>query len=275
MSDAQYLENLVDLGLTRYQAAVYLALMDRQDFTPAQIATRAQVPRQRIYDVLASLCDRGLCLERHSGRQRIFQAVEPSQALPTLLQEKQKQFTAELQRQEQQTHRAVAALSPLYTKGHNTQDPLAYIDVLSEPNRIADCGAKLSQSAQSSISVFFTYPSLLSHEDGLNLVKDPLQRGICYRTIYEHNIWQDPSSQDFIRQCQAWGQHVRFVEKVPFKMQLFDQRITLLSLQDPLSGTPSFTALNVTHPGLGEMLNIAFETLWNQGTPEPIRTERG
>lgn len=87
MSDAQFLENLVDLGLTRYQAAVYLALMDRQDFTPAQIATRAQVPRQRIYDVLASLCDRGLCLERHSGRQRIFQAVEPSQALPTLLQE--------------------------------------------------------------------------------------------------------------------------------------------------------------------------------------------
>lgn len=274
MSDAQYIENLVDLGLTRYQAAVYLALMDRQDFTPAQIATRAQVPRQRIYDVLASLCDRGLCLERHSGRQRIFQAVDPSQALPTLLQEKQKQFSAELQRQEQQTHLTVASLAPLYTKGHNTQDPLAYIDVLSEPHRIADCGAQLSQAAESSISVFFTYPSLLSHEDGLQLVQDPLQRGICYRTIYEHNIWQDPSSQDFIRQCQDWGQHVRFVDKVPFKMQLFDQRVTLLSLQDPLSGTPSFTALNVTHPGLGEMLNIAFESLWQQGTPEPILTER-
>lgn len=272
MGDAQYLENLVDLGLTRYQAAVYLALMDRQDFTPAQIATRAQVPRQRIYDVLASLCDRGLCIERHSGRQRLFQAMDPSQALPTLLQEKQKQFNAELQRQEQQTHLAINALAPLYTQGHNTQDPLAYIDVISEPNRITDCGVKLSQAAQSSISVFFTYPSLLSHEDGLTLVQDPLQRGICYRTIYEHNIWQDPSSQDFIRQCQDWGQHVRFVNEVPFKMQLFDQKITLLSLQDPLSGTPSFTALNITHPGLGGMLNIAFESLWAQGTSEPLQT---
>lgn len=268
MNDGQYLENLMDLGLTRYQAAVYLALMDRQDFTPAQIATRAQVPRQRIYDVLASLCDRGLCLERHSGRQRIFQAVDPAQALPTLLQEKQKQFAAELQRQEQQTQTAVTALLPLYTSGHDTQDPLAYIDVLSEPNRIADCGAKLSAMAQQSICVFFTDPSLLSHEAGLKLVHDPLKRGISYRTIYEHNIWQDPNSREFIRQCQAWGQQVRFTAEVPFKMQLFDDRITLLSLQDPLSGTPSFTALNLTHPGLGKMLKISFEAVWQQSTAE-------
>lgn len=272
MNNGQYLENLMDLGLTRYQAAVYLALMDRQDFTPAQIATQSQVPRQRIYDVLASLCDRGLCIESYSGRQRIFQAVDPTQALPTLLQDKHKQFAAELQRQEQQTQKAVTALTPLYATGQDTQDPLAYIDVLSEPNRIADCGAKLSAAAQQSINVFFTYPPLLSHEEGIKLVQNPLKRGVRYRTIYEHSIWQNSSSREFIRQYQAWGQQVRFVTDVPFKMQLFDERIVLLSLQDPLSGTPRFTALNITHPGLGKMLNLVFETLWQQGTPNAIQT---
>ncbi|PZD71790.1 hypothetical protein C1752_04489 [Acaryochloris thomasi RCC1774] len=268
MSNPQLQEQLSSLGLTRYEAAVYLALLERQDFTPTQVATRAQVPRQRIYDVLASLCDRGLCVERHSGRQRLFQAIDPTQALPTLLQVKQRQYEAELSRQRQETEAMVAALGPLYAAGHQTQDPLAYIEVLSEPNRICDRGAQMARSAQDSISVFFSYPSVLSHEEGLKLVKEPLARGLNYRTIYETHSWQDPSNREFIQQCQEWGQQIRFVTEVPFKMQLFDQQATLLSLQDPLAGTPSFTALSIAHPGLAKMLQISFETLWEQGVPE-------
>ena len=269
MQDSQPLDNLISLGLTRYEAAVYFALLERQDFTPTQLASCAQVPRQRIYDVLASLGDRGLTIERHSGKQRLFQAVAPVDALPELLAAKQRQYDAELDKQRQQTEKMVAALTPIYTTGHRNQDPLAYIEVLSDPNRINERGKQLAQTAQQSISVFFTYPSLLSHESGLQLVGDPLKRGLLYRTIYEHQIWQDPNSRDFIRQCQHWGQQVRFVPEVPFKMQLFDERVTLLSLQDPQNSTPSFTALSITHLGLAAMLNIAFETLWQQGLPEP------
>ena len=275
MQDSQQLENLTNLGLTRYEAAVYLALLERQDFTPSQLATSAQVPRQRIYDVLASLGDRGLSIERYSGKQRLFGAADPANALPGLLQAKQRQYEAELARQQQQTEKMVAALAPLYAAGHCNQDPLAYIEVLSEPSRIVDRGTHLAQSAQQSICVFFTYPSLLSHEAGLKLVQNPLNRGISYRTIYEHNVWQDPSSREFIHQCQKWGQQVRFVPETPFKMQLFDERVTLLSLQDPLESIPRFTALNITHPGLAKMLKIAFETLWRQGTPEPLESMDG
>ena len=270
MQPSQSLENLANLGLTRYEAAVYLTLLERQDFTPAQLAAAAQVPRQRIYDVLSSLCDRGLSLEHRSGKQRLFRAVDPADALPGLLQAKQRQYEAELARQQQQTDTMVAALAPLYATGHSNQDPLAYIEVLSDPSSIVDRGTQLAQTAQHSICVFFTAPSLLSHEAGLKLVQNPLDRGISYRTIYERNVWQDPSSREFINQCQAWGQQVRFVPEVPFKMQLFDERVTLLSLQDPLAGSPSFTALNITHPGLAQMLKIAFETLWSQGTVEPL-----
>ncbi len=269
MPDPQKLENLTNLGLNRYESAAYLSLLEGQDFTPSQVATRAQVPRQRIYDVLASLCDRGLCVERRSGKQRLFQAVDPRSALPSLVQEKQRQYEAEIARQNQQTQELVAALAPLYLAGHKTQDPLAYIEVLSEPNRIVERGSNLAQSVQKSIAVFFTYPSLLGYEEGLKLVKNPLSRGITYRTIYEYSIWQDPSSREFIRQCQEWGQEIRFVPEVPFKMQLFDERVILLSLQDPLVNTPSFTALSINHSGLAKMLQISFETLWGEGTIDP------
>lgn len=129
----------------------------------------------------------------------------------------------------------------------------------------------MAQAAEHSICVFFTYPSLLSYEEGLKLVAGPLKRSTTYRTIYEHNVWQDSSSRDFIRQCQDWGQQVRFVAAVPFKMQLFDEQVTLLSLQDTVASSPSFTALSVTHPGLAMILQISFEALWREGDTEPLQ----
>lgn len=159
----------------------------------------------------------------------------------------------------------IAALGPLYAAGHQTQDPLAYIDVLSDPARIVERGYTLAQAAQSSICVFFTYPSLMGFEEGLQLVAEPLSRGISYRSLYEQSAWEDPDLRDFISQCQTLGQDIRFVPELPFKMQLFDQKTSLLSLQDPLAGTPSFTALSITHPGLAQVLGLAFEQYWQAG----------
>jgi HTH-type transcriptional regulator, sugar sensing transcriptional regulator len=96
------------------------------------------------------------------------------------------------------------------------------------------------------------------------MVQIPLAHGLIYRTLYEHRLLDDPASRDFVRQCVDWGQQARFVENVPVKMQLHDDRIALLSLQDPLGGEPRFTAIVVTNLGLTQLLSVAFETLWAQ-----------
>ena len=55
--DVVQLEELTRLGLTIYEAKAYLALIRRGSSTAAEVARLAGVPRQRIYDVLASLVD--------------------------------------------------------------------------------------------------------------------------------------------------------------------------------------------------------------------------
>ncbi|KOG86247.1 TrmB family transcriptional regulator, partial [Streptomyces varsoviensis] len=47
--------DLVALGLARYEARVYLALVARESYTAAEVAREADVPRQRVYDVLDAL----------------------------------------------------------------------------------------------------------------------------------------------------------------------------------------------------------------------------
>ena len=47
-----------------YEAKAYLALLRRDSFTAAQVARLGGLPRQRIYDVLASLVEKGLAVGR-------------------------------------------------------------------------------------------------------------------------------------------------------------------------------------------------------------------
>src|SRR5262249_49092781 len=79
------------LGLTSYEAKAYLALLRRDSSTAAQAARLANVPRQRIYDVLASLVDKGLASTR-PGQVVKDAARAPELALEGLVSDHSEQF---------------------------------------------------------------------------------------------------------------------------------------------------------------------------------------
>jgi len=263
----QQVEQLAGLGLNRYEAAVYLSLLGRQGFTPAQAAARSGVPRQRIYDVLASLSARGLCIERHVEGQRVFYAAEPAAALPALLDARRRQFEGEQERLHSQAALLVAALTPAFAAGSDVADPLDYIDVLLDRRRVSERAVALAQGAERDICVCFKRPLIGGAEENFAEVREPLGRGVRYRAIYERAMLDDPELLAWARQFTAWGQEARVAERLPIKLNLFDARVALLSLQDPLTGAASLTALCVTHPGFAQMMAVAFEGLWARGEP--------
>jgi len=71
-----------------------------------------------------------------------------------------------------------------------------------------------------------------------------------------------------------WGQQIRIADAVPLKIQAFDDDVVLLSMQDPVGGPPSFTAIAIRHAGTVAYLNLAFERLWDQSTPFGKGTQR-
>src|SRR5579884_4428628 len=66
-TDDRRAAELEELGLTNYEARVYLALIRRDVFTAAEVAREARVPRQRVYDVLDGLTRPQLAV-LHPGR---------------------------------------------------------------------------------------------------------------------------------------------------------------------------------------------------------------
>jgi len=78
-------ERLIAIGFSKYEAAAYLALLGSPESTAVEVADRAGVPRQRIYDVLSALHEKGL-IEIRQGRPVRHSARPPAAALPAMYQ---------------------------------------------------------------------------------------------------------------------------------------------------------------------------------------------
>lgn len=260
------LQSLMLLGLNAYEAAAYVALLSRPELTSTEVAGRAKIPRQRVYDVLDSLVAKGLCLARNAAR-KTYTAIDPAIALDLLA--KERAAALELQRQETEAlaFRLAAELSPLFSSGRGQDDPLAYVEVLSGATRIAHRALALAEGAKRSVTSCIKRPMILSEDQNWKFMKTPLRRGLRYRALYNDEALEDAELLRWMKQFGEWGLDIRVAADLPLKMQVFDEEVVLLSMQDPTGGPPSFTAVVIYNRGVVSMFNLAFEQLWARAKP--------
>jgi len=268
------LDDLTDLGLSGYEAAAYMTLCGRGGLAPSELASRARVPRQRIYDVLESLATKGLCSARDTS-PRTYYAVDPAFALEALSQQRAEALERERERTAKKAYDLIGELSPIFQAGRGLNDPLSYIDVLSEPTRIAALALEMARAARVRVNACIRKPMILSQEQNWRFLREPLERGVLYRAVYERAALEDAEMLEWMATFQEWGQQIRIADHLPIKMQAFDDSVALLSMQDPVGGPPSFTAITVRHEGTVAFLNMAFERLWEQSQPYDRKTEAG
>ncbi len=93
-----YVDKLVAIGLNKYEALAYLALLEKNNVTAIDVANRSGIPKQRIYDVLDNLRTKGVCTARE-GRPRCYIARQPQQSLTAVLAYRKQQQAVENERQ--------------------------------------------------------------------------------------------------------------------------------------------------------------------------------
>src|SRR5712675_746533 len=94
----RFWRRLQQLGLNAYESRSYLVLLGHPKFKALELAARAHVPRQKIYEVLDSLVERGFA-QVVQEKTKLFSAVEPDQALPAYLGRRAHALEAELAEQ--------------------------------------------------------------------------------------------------------------------------------------------------------------------------------
>jgi len=80
--------NLMNLGLSSYEARAYAAMAVLKEATASEIASHSDVPKGRIYDVLNDLSARGLVhLTLVEGKSNLYTSVEPDVVVEHLSQQ--------------------------------------------------------------------------------------------------------------------------------------------------------------------------------------------
>src|SRR6476659_7430054 len=94
----RFWRRLQQLGLNAYESRSYLVLLGHPKFKALELAARAHVPRQKIYEVLDSLVEKGFA-QVVQEKTKLFSAVEPSLAVPSFLSRKGESLQQELTEQ--------------------------------------------------------------------------------------------------------------------------------------------------------------------------------
>ena len=252
------IERLTRLGLTSYEARAYVALLRRDSMTAAETARLAGLPRQRVYDVLSSLVEKGLASTR-PGRALKYSATAPEQALERLIAAHRQQLS-ELERD---TVAMIEQLTPAYLAGQVHTDPLEYIEVLRDRKAINERFSELEAGIKREILVFTKPPyatPIQEDTEGLEVV-----RSHRARSIYEYSALEDPAFSDAVRRYIAAGEDARFVPSLPLKLVIIDEQIVMFGIEDPVAGRSALTMIVVEHPSLAQLLKIAFDAVWESG----------
>jgi sugar-specific transcriptional regulator TrmB len=253
-----HVEQLTKLGLTMYEAKAYLALIRRGSSTAAEVARIAGVPRQRIYDVLASLVERGLASTR-PGKVVKYVASAPDSAIERLVSD-HRQALNDLERG---ANAMIGQLAPAFQEGQGVTDPLDYIEVLRDRRAINERFSELQEDINHEILVFTKPPYATppqEEEKGLEV-----SRSFKARSVYEFSIFDDADTIEGVRQFIDAGEDARFVPELPLKLVIIDERYVMFGMEDPVLGGSDLTMVVVEHPSLAATLKIAFDAEWKRG----------
>src|SRR6187200_1022630 len=258
MDDGELVGQLTRLGLTSYEAKAYLALIKRDSYTAAQVARQAALPRQRIYDVLGTLVQKGLAVAR-PGTVVKYAATPPEIAVNMLVQAHRQQLL-EL---EQGARSMVDTLKPAYEAGQAHTDPLEYIEVLRDRRAINERFAELQASVKKEILVFTKPPYATppqENEEGLAVTRTHEARA-----VYEFGVFDDPEVAEGVRRFIEAGEDARFVPELPLKLVIIDETIVMFGMEDPIAGSNDITIVVVEHSSLARVLKTAFDAIWAGG----------
>lgn len=257
-SETRLIRDLTSLGLTTYEAKAYVALLGRDSFTAAQVARQGQLPRQRIYDVLSSLVEKGLASSR-PGAVVKYAAVAPDLAIERLVAGHRRSMEA----LERSAAEVIAELAPAFAAGQSNTDPLEYIEVLRDAGAINERFAELQSGVKREILVFTKPPYATPPQE--NIEGLPVARAHKARSVYEMSVFDDPNIIRGIKTFIEAGEESRFVEDLPLKLVIIDETIVMFGMQDPVGSGRDLTIMVVEHPSLASVLKAAFESYWARG----------
>ncbi len=257
----RFWRRLQQIGLNAYESRAYIVLVGHSRFKALELAARADVPRQKIYEVLDSLAEKGFARVVQE-KTKLFSAIEPELAIANYIARRHGQLQIELAEQSKAANDLVEDLNRAHREGKDGRGTLDYLRIVSDPGQTASQYRRMIGSCLTSYLEFSRPPYAVDPLEE-HLVKEAAKRGVECRIVLES--WSlDDHTRTRLSEYLAFGVQVRYIDHLPMKLALFDRRQGMIALLDPLVTKPTWTAVTFDHPGMSEAMQGLFEDYWSR-----------
>jgi len=251
------------IGLSKRESEIYMALLQKKEFTAAEIASITDVTRTKVYEILQNLEIKGLCTGTQRNNRKQYRAIDPKIAFQNIISQDEKKLNTK----KEIANQLGEDLHSLFKKNNYENNPLDYVEILNDNYQIYSRCIEIQQNTTEEILAFTKSPytkPLKPFQDYLNGELDALKKGVKIKSIYEYRDISKKELKNIVDNWIAGGEEARIVEELPIKMAIFDNRITMISLNDPIPLKSGITAMIVIHEGFAKTMKNIFDSIWEK-----------
>lgn len=247
MDKRRWQSRLQALGLSTYEARVYLALLGENDAPVSRIVRKSGVPQAKVYGVLQSLVSRGYAQSVLGEIQR-YRGVPPTAA-----------FEAHSRAQQAALDEARGVMEELEREAPDapSEDPASLGLRLVRGEHVGAAYVSLLESAQREVFTSAKAPLVVaparSEEGSLH------RRGVVARHLVEKAVMDDEPTARALRALAREFKNMRSADELPLRFAVFDGHTVMLELAEE-DGSPM--GLIVPNRGFAQNMRRMFLALW-------------
>lgn len=265
---------LEQFGISKREAEVYIALLQKKEFTAPELSKITTITRTKIYDHLEKLIHKGLCYENLRNGQKFYTAVNPKFVLNDII----RNYELEIEQKKLDAQVLESELVSIHMGNQDILSPVSYIEVLTDVSQIRARWLDIQKNAQKEILVFTKPPYTRRVQNNLEEEAILIKNNLLIKSIYEYGNSSGEELDDLISGVEAFqkiGEQGRVINELPMKLLICDETVTMLALNDRVSLKPSITTIIIDHPSYAKAQKEVFNVYWEKAiTVEEFRNNK-
>ncbi len=275
---------LKSVKLSNYEIKVYMTLLASNELTAREISKKSRVPTGRIYDILAQLKEKEI-IEIQESHPKIYKSLSPELAFDNLI--------SRLNNEKQREIASLLDLAKLLeSKIHESEllvkenSRIFWSTAFGTPSVLNLYIKKFKELQDELLMTGFLNENTLKilpyAKNFYNGIFNALNRGVQIKYLWSFEFDERPlSDEEKNRNILLFNKlisklrelfnlstipnefELKFIHKrIPTYYDIFDKKLVLVKLQNPLEPQRIFVGMNVLDPDLANALREKFLAMW-------------
>lgn len=250
------IETLQKFGLTEYEIKLYMTLLQRESCTAGELSQASGVPRPKTYEILTSLCNKGLCAEIPENIKQ-YTAISPDIAIYSIKQK----INQEMNQKIEMLNSVENLLLDIYSNRSVSENNGSVVQIIRDKHAIWQSIQELINNAKEEILVFSKEPFIVSvGKSGKSMSQ--ISKDVRVRSIYEEKDVNRKDYKEGIKTFLKEGEEAKVASQLPVKMTIIDNQLVLLIINEKHNAANDIIAIIIKQTDLANTFKIIFEFFW-------------